>query len=341
MINFVAKSSMLMIFSESNEPTDIKPLVSFIVTFHDTPIASFCRCIDSLLALSLSAEEREIIVVDDASGDSPITDVRKYDDDIVYIRKTNIGTSMARNIGLTMAAGRFIQFVDSHDTLLGIPYEHCLDLVRYKGVDVVSFNFAKRDGRKSFFNDSVSMSGSEYMHNHSIESAIGCYIFSKAIIGSLRFNTKRDYGEDDEFTPQMLLRSESLYHTEAAAYLRGENDGGVVNGRDLRTKVERIDEGLNVILHLQNMLDTLPSSDNVAIRRRIAQLTMDYIYNAIVLTRSPAFVKKKVDELRRYGLYPLPDRDYGQRYNWFRRMANHSIGLNILIGTIPLLAVKK
>ena len=79
------------------------PLVSFILTYYDLPFQLLCQCIDSILALSLSAAEREIIVVDDGSRQSPLTAVADRLDDIVYVRRPNGGLSTARNTGIRMA----------------------------------------------------------------------------------------------------------------------------------------------------------------------------------------------------------------------------------------------
>ena len=72
-------------------------------------------------------------------------------------------------------------------------------------------------------------------------------------------------------------------------------------------------------------------------QRRTAQLTMDYIYNVIVLTRSRHYLDRQLEELGKIGLFPLPDRDYTQKYKWFRRMTNSSIGRTILMRTLPIL----
>ena len=70
--------------------------------------------------------------------------------------------------------------------------------------------------------------------------------------------------------------------------------------------------------------------------RRVAQLTMDYIYNTIVLTRQRSELDKRVEQLRSEGLFPLPDRDYTTKYNWFRRLTNSQAGLALLMKTLPL-----
>ena len=50
----------------------ICPKISFILTYYNLPIQMLCECIDSILALSLRPDEREIIVIDDGSEMSPV-----------------------------------------------------------------------------------------------------------------------------------------------------------------------------------------------------------------------------------------------------------------------------
>ena len=52
-----------------------KPLVSFIVTYCNEPIAMLKECLRSILALSLNESERQIIIVDDGSDLSPINEL--------------------------------------------------------------------------------------------------------------------------------------------------------------------------------------------------------------------------------------------------------------------------
>ena len=60
-----------------------QPLVTFIVTCYNLPVSMLCKCIDSILALSLQPSEREIIIVDDGSDESPLTQLQKYQDNII------------------------------------------------------------------------------------------------------------------------------------------------------------------------------------------------------------------------------------------------------------------
>ena len=108
--------------------TSQKPLVSFILTYYNLPISYLKECLNSLLLLSLHPNDREIILIDDGSNISPITELEEYKSEIIYIRQRNKGLSEARNTGIRIATGKYIQFIDADDYLIPAVYEHCLDI---------------------------------------------------------------------------------------------------------------------------------------------------------------------------------------------------------------------
>ena len=102
-----------------------QPLVSFIIPVYNLDPEMIRECLESILALSLSKQEREIIVIDDGSEFTPLNNLPDICNDFIYIRQRNQGLSAARNIGLRMATGRFVQFVDGDDRLLRALSRHC------------------------------------------------------------------------------------------------------------------------------------------------------------------------------------------------------------------------
>ena len=317
---------------------DRQPLVTFIVTAYNLPIEQLRQCLDSIRALSLNAAEREIILVDDGSDEPPISALADYLDDILYIRQRNAGLSAARNRGIGMATGEFLQFVDGDDYLLQAAYEHCLDQVRYGGADVVMFDLTDdaTDSQPADYNATDMDSGTELMAHHNIQGSACGYLFRRHILGELRF-TPGIYHEDEEFTPQLLLRAERICSTDAQAYFYRRRQQSITGTADVRTVVRRLADKRQVISRLSAMADTLPNNDRLALQRRVAQLTMDYIYTIIIETRSRHFLNRKLASLRSEGLFPLPDRHYTTKYTWFRRMTNSSLGLSLLMRALPLL----
>ena len=317
------------------------PLVTFIVTYYNLPIPMLCECINSILSLSLSSDEREIIVVDDGSETSPMNGLMQYGTEILYVRQQNQGVSVARNNALRMAHGEFIQFIDGDDCLLKAPYEHCLDIIRnsQQPIDVVMFDFTKTLplNNKECYKDSSLISGSEYMRNNSIHgTACGC-LFRQAVRSELEFTPGIEYGEDEEFTAQLMVRAEVVCVTDAQAYYYRQRKTSAVHQLNDNNKTKRLNDSLEVIVKLHLLEDRMPHNDRLALQRRVAQLTMDYIYNTIMLTHSRRALDSCLKELRQHGLFPLPDRDFTQKYKWFRCMTNSAFGRTILLNTLPLM----
>ena len=313
------------------------PLVTFIVTYYQLPIEMLYECLDSILALSLSSSEREIIVVDDGSKESPLGKLDKYLDSIVYVRQCNGGLSAARNRGIQMATGQYLQFVDADDYLIRAPYEHCLDVVRYQQhPDVVMFDFTDEmsDNSTDIFSTGDLQSGTAYLSQHNLQATACCYLFKRSILGTLRF-TAGIYHEDEEFTPQLLLRADTLCSANAQAYFYRRRPHSITSETNKRQILKRLDDKLKVIKKLRHTADTLPTEERLALSRRVAQLTMDYIYTIIIQTRDRHFLNRKLDALKHLGLFPLPDRDYTKKYKWFRRLTNSSAGLTLLMNVLP------
>ena len=322
---------------QNNIPNERNPLVSFIIPFYNLPVSMLTECIDSILSLSLRPFEREIIVVDDGSDHSPLRQLRSdILDEIIYIRQRNGGLSVARNTGIRMATGRFLQFVDADDLLVRAPYEHCLDIARYGQADMVIFDFTDAAETTAVFNDEPSMSGTDFMRQHNLRGTACGYLFHRSLLGELRFSPGI-YHEDEEFTPQLVIRSESLVQTNAKAYLYRMRPDSIITSTNVRHKLKRIGDFLSVISRLNTLADTLPAADRAAMQRRVAQLTMDFLYKVMIETRNRHYLNRQIDRLRKLGLFPLPAKDYTTKYTWFRRLSNTSAGLTLLMKMLPLM----
>lgn len=313
------------------------PLVSFIITTYNLSTQYLKECLDSILKLSLNAKEREIILVDDGSDICPLNELTEYIDQIIYLRQRNQGVSVARNYGMQIAKGKFIQFVDGDDYLIQVGYEHCLDLVRYHQPDIVTFNFSKNQEEKeevTLYVLPTPISGTDYLNNNNLHGSACTYIFRRNIVGSLQFTPGIVYGEDEEFTPQLFLRAERIFKTDTAAYYYRENQQSVSHQMDKEKIQLRMDNSLQVLLQLQKKLDVIPVAERQALGRRIAQLTMDYLYNNIRMKHSLIGLNKAIAELKQYGLYPLPDKDYTKKYTLFRKMIGTYLGRIALLFAI-------
>lgn len=96
---------------------DIK--VSVIIPVYNTE-KYIEKCLESVICQTLS--DIEVICVDDVSEDSSSGVIKKYieqDNRIRYFRnQKNEGLSFCRNLGISKARGKYIQFLDSDDFLM-------------------------------------------------------------------------------------------------------------------------------------------------------------------------------------------------------------------------------
>ncbi len=317
-------------FISQNPPI---PLVSFIITTYNLPTEYIKECLESIFALSLNAREREIILVDDGSDVLPLNDMLDERDDIIYIRQANKGLSAARNTGIQMAQGKYIQFVDGDDFLMQAPYEHCLDIVRYHHPDLVLFMEASKKEAPVALEFQGPFNGREYMHSHNLRGSVCGYVFRQQLLGSLRF-TIGSTVEDEEFTPQLMLRCDVVYETQAKAYYYRKRSDSLTHTTSKEYRQRRLADCEKVIYHLRYLAARMPEADRVALNRRVAQLTMDLLYNTIVYTRSSKQLEETIGRLHEQGLFPLPDKGYTKKYQYFGKLIGTKIGRKIMLLTL-------
>ena len=114
-----------------------QPLVSIILPVYNAQ-NHLARCVGSICAQTYS--NIEIIILNDGSKDQSLPvceEFRAKDPRIVLVDKENSGVADTRNLGLKLAGGKYVQFVDSDDyldpdftaALVAAAEEHAADLV--------------------------------------------------------------------------------------------------------------------------------------------------------------------------------------------------------------------
>ena len=197
---------------------------------------------------------------------------------------------------------------------------------------MVVFNFTNEEDDVDtpyLFNGPYS--GSEYMQHNNLRASACGYIFKKKLLMDLRFTEGLEYGEDEKFTPQLILRTEKLYATDTVAYFYRIHDGSVTHKDTSRALAKRFKDSEDVILYLNRLSQSLPTAERVALQRRVAQLTMDYLYNIITKTHSEHQLEERLKRLEKEGLFPLPDKNYTSKYKLFGKVIKHKFGRKMML----------
>ena len=120
----------------------MNPLLSIITPVYN--VESYLdRSIQSIL--SQSYRDIELILIDDGStdGSSSLCDeFAKKDDRVSVVHKENGGVSTARNVGLEIATGEYLTFVDPDDFLAPDTYMVNMEyLTAHKDVDILQYPY--------------------------------------------------------------------------------------------------------------------------------------------------------------------------------------------------------
>ena len=133
--------------------------LSVIIPIYNTPAPLLEHCISSIQEnLCLMGDEVEVLMINDGSSESHIEPVLKAvetaDSRFKYVYKDNSGVSTTRNLGIKMAQGEYITFIDADDYFEPDALPYMLQTAMRTDVDMVMFGFCRNDvdvkERKSF-----------------------------------------------------------------------------------------------------------------------------------------------------------------------------------------------
>ena len=114
------------------------PKISIIIPVYNTPKSLLINCLES--ARNQTLKDIEIICVDDGSTDGSgkiLDEYAKTDPRFVIVHQKNGGCAVARNKGMALAKGEYIQFLDSDDKILQTMSEKCYAKAKEFDADIV------------------------------------------------------------------------------------------------------------------------------------------------------------------------------------------------------------
>lgn len=197
----------------------MKPKVSVIVPVYNVEYY-LSKCLTSIIKQTYS--NLEIIIIDDGSDDrsAEICDeFSKKDKRVIVVHKKNEGVSIARNLGIKMATGEYLMFVDSDDYIPENSIEILLESIRKYKVQLCCGAwkkiFAKRNVKNSYDDLFVDCRNEKQLEKYlEIEEVNGpvakLYITKIIQRNRLEFLPGIKIGEDAIFNYQYIQHCEKV-----------------------------------------------------------------------------------------------------------------------------------
>lgn len=220
------------------------------------------KCIDSLLNQDLSAEDYEIILVDDGSPDrcGAICDeyASKYGN-IRVVHRKNGGLSAARNSGIEIAQGKYIQFVDSDDYLEPNVLKTLVEKMERDSLDVLRFNYRNVNEEyeeihpnkdpKRFVDYRDEICGGLTFLNERLGPA--CYVvqfmLKTELVKSVPLFMEGICFEDVEWTPRVLAAANRVTSENIIVYNYFIRQGSITNAITIEKKRKNADDKIRLI----------------------------------------------------------------------------------------------
>lgn len=235
-------------------------LLSIIVPVYNVE-KYLCKCVDSLLAQDLSPEEYEIILVDDGSTDQggEICDAYAMNhSNVIVIHQKNGGLSAARNSGIDVAKGKYIQFVDSDDYLEPNVLKSLVEKMESDELDVLRFNYRNVNEQykivepnkdpKRFVNYSEEVcDGLNFLNKRLGPACYACqFMVRRELLVDCKFK-EGIYFEDTEWTPRMLIKAQRAASTDLMVYNYLFREGSITQSVDEAKKRKVLADKLQLV----------------------------------------------------------------------------------------------
>lgn len=248
------------------------PLLSIIIPVYNAE-KYISSCLNSILNQTYT--NIEIIIVDDGSTDSSLSICNTFsqsDHRIKIYHKINGGQSSARNVGLKIAKGKYITFVDADDEINADVYSSNINyLENNESIDIIQYPCIVSYGTKrAFFRKPASqiISGQynlfkSWLQDRIITSYMCNKIFRKQLFNNINFH-EGIYYEDRHLMCQLLTIASNIYISDIGTYLYYERDNQTTQKTiSQKTLQSLICADMNIVKYLLGMNILL----NICIKR--------------------------------------------------------------------------
>lgn len=289
-------------------------LLSIVIPVYNTE-KYLPSCLNSLLDQDLEATEFEIICVDDGSTDGcpAILDeyAEKYEN-IHVIHQKNGGHALARNVGLNIAKGKYVWFVDSDDYVDKQCFGFLTKTMLENDADIFEIRYIP------FSSDTeIPTVPGNYVHpTKKDETDIACSgirIFRTAILieNGIVWNDELSPCDDIEFIFFAKMNSDKIIYNDSVAYYHRQWEGSVTSNKTDASRKKYLD---SFYLLTKEYAEELKKGKYTAEQKKEIEdrknLSVQAILMQIALYENQQTIDEYLNKLKAEGLYPYKKISY-------------------------------
>ena len=203
-----------------------QPKVTIVIPVYNTE-NYLDKCLSSVVNQTFS--DIKVIIVNDGSTDNSLEICKKYavnDKRITLIDKVNEGVSIARNIGINLAEGEWIYFLDSDDFLDLNTLENLVIEAHSSDADIIQFGLRSYKvstlvGGKKPSNRKEYKDLKKFLHGNELKPICAwLHLFKLKVIkeNNIIFNTNLKHGEDMLFVYSVYCHARKILVLDKVFY---------------------------------------------------------------------------------------------------------------------------
>lgn len=284
----------------------MKELISIIVPVYNVE-KYLDKCIQSLI--NQTYKNIEIILIDDGSTDSSgkiCDEWAKKDKRIVIKHTKNSGVSMARNIGIKLAKGIYIGFVDADDYIANDMYEFLLKNMKEHNSDIsICSSYDVYEDGKIIHNKIENIN----IELDNIDALIyifkaGYYgtgiwnkLFKKELLQDNSFDIELSNGEELSVLFNAIKQAKKIYYSSVPKYYYYQRVGSATHNKKINSGM--VQNFKSIISDNSDIINNNKNLKKVIYSHYI--LACFQVYNRSIIYRSPAKEYKAVgNEMDKY-----------------------------------------
>ena len=242
--------------------------VSVIVPVYNTG-KYLPKCLDSLVKQTL--EDIEILVVNDGSPDDSQRIIDGYQSRYPQIKgfvKENGGVGDARNFGIARAAGDFIFFVDSDDSVAPDALEKLYHVALKEQADIVvcGYQVVSENGVVTEYRSSLNPAAGEDLKLQVMLGDVALWnkLYRRELLteNGVRFRSRVWY-EDVDFKIGVLLHCRRISYVGEGLYYYLVRHGSIMNNSDVRRNTDIIKAFDRIAAYCENGKEKLKYYDEI------------------------------------------------------------------------------